>query len=309
MKTINEQLALPDSIALSMTQLSPRAVSWGAILAGAAGAAALSLLLLVLGTGLGFSFVSPWANDGASIKTLGVSTIAWVTFTQLVAAGLGGYLAGRLRAKWTDVHADEVYFRDTAHGFLAWSIATLATALLLGSVLGGIASGGAKVGASVAQGVASSAAKAGAAVANTDNAGAGMRYALDSLFRRTVNAPANAQSGLAPAQERPAPIAEVTRIFMNAIHTGSLPAEDTQYLGQLVARRTGLNQPEAEQRVTATFTRIKSAVDEAQTQARQTADQARKTSAYAAIWLFISLLVGAFVASFSATLGGRQRDA
>ena len=107
------------------------AVSWGAILAGAAGAAALSLILLILGTGLGLSSVSPRAHDGVTPRTFGVSAILWVTFTQLVASGLGGYLAGRLRTKWAGAQVDEVYFRDTAHGFLAWAVASLATAALL----------------------------------------------------------------------------------------------------------------------------------------------------------------------------------
>lgn len=51
------------------------AVSWGAIAAGAAAAASLSLILLVLGVGLGLSSVSPWARDGVSATTFGVSTI------------------------------------------------------------------------------------------------------------------------------------------------------------------------------------------------------------------------------------------
>ena len=118
------------------TPLSASAVSWGAIFAGAAAAAALSLILLILGTGLGLSSVSPWAQNGISATAFGVSTILWVTMTQVVASGMGGYLAGRLRTKWTSTHADEVYFRDTAHGFLSWAIASLATAALLGSVIG-----------------------------------------------------------------------------------------------------------------------------------------------------------------------------
>ncbi len=95
------------------------AVSWGAIVAGAAAAAALSLILLMLGVGLGLSAVSPWARDGVSATTFGVSTIVWLTLTQLLASAMGGYLAGRLRTKWAAAHSDEVYFRDTAHGFLA----------------------------------------------------------------------------------------------------------------------------------------------------------------------------------------------
>lgn len=112
----------------------------GAIVAGAAAAAALSLILLMLGIGLGLSSMSPWAHGGVSATTFGVSAILWVTLTQLVASGMGGYLAGRLRTKWVAVHTDEVYFRDTAHGFLAWAVASLATAALLTSVIGSIVS-------------------------------------------------------------------------------------------------------------------------------------------------------------------------
>src|SRR5690606_19669147 len=128
--------------------LTGSAVSWGAIFAGATAAAALSLILLMLGTGLGMSSVSPWAQDGISATTFGVSTIIWITFMSITASGLGGYLAGRLRTKWVGVHTDEVYFRDTAHGLLAWAVATFATAALLTSVMGAIVGGGIKVGAS-----------------------------------------------------------------------------------------------------------------------------------------------------------------
>lgn len=118
------------------------AVAWGAIFAGAAAAAALSLILLMLGTGLGLSSVSPWAYSGISAKSFGVSTILWITFTFIVASGVGGYLAGRLRTRWLSVPIDEVHFRDTAHGFLAWAVATLTTAALLTSTISGILNAG-----------------------------------------------------------------------------------------------------------------------------------------------------------------------
>ncbi len=304
----------------------PSAVSWGAILAGAAAAAALSLILLILGTGLGLSSVSPWANSGVTATTLGVSTIVWITFTQLAASGLGGYLAGRLRTKWISVHTDEVYFRDTAHGFLAWAVASLATAALLTSTIGTILSGGIQAGAAVAGGVATttaaSAVTAVSEMAKSDNGAAPMGYFLDSLFRKDVNAttasapaPTGAQPGSSAqaasvtTNANPAnPSSEVARIFMNTIHTGNLPAEDVRYVGQLVAQRTGLTQQEAEKRVTDTYTRAQTTLKNAETAAKEAADKARKASAYAALWLFVSLLVGAFFASLSATFGGRRRD-
>ncbi|MEK8082258.1 hypothetical protein [Pseudomonas sp. XK-1] len=318
MTTINEQNAIYGSVrtAVATPQLSVSAVSWGAIFAGAAAAAALSLILLILGTGLGLSSISPWANDGVSVTTFGVSTIIWVTLTQLLAAGMGGYLAGRMRTKWVEVHTDEVYFRDTAHGFLAWAVASLATATLLTSVIGSIVNGGVQAGASVAGGVATSAmvATAGGVAAGSEmaadetNTGA-IGYFLDTLFRRDINAMSPPLDSLTPQQETAVSMAEVTRIFMNSLRTGVLPEEDIAYVGQVVAQRTGLTQQEAEQRVSDTFARVQTSLSEAETSAREAADSARKASAYAAIWLFISLLIGAFVASFAAPYGGRQRDA
>ena len=296
--------------------------SWGAIFAGAAGAAALSLILLILGVGLGLSSVSPWAQAGISAATFGVSTIVWITFTQLAASGIGGYLAGRLRKKWAGVHTDEVYFRDTAHGFLAWSIATLATAALLAGTIGTILGGGVQAGASIAGGAASTAAVATAAGAGGAAATAndpGSAYAVDSLFRRDLSAaPAAPAPGtvnpampdMSSTQNSPAAsTAEVGRIFANGLRTdAALPPEDVKYVGQLVAQRTGLSQPDAEKRVADTYNKVQAKARDVQLKAKETADQARKTSAYAALWLFISLLLGAFVASLFATFGGRHRD-
>ena len=294
------------------------AVSWGAILAGAAGAAALSLILLMLGVGLGLSSVSPWAHNGASARTFGLTTILWVTLTQLLASAMGGYLAGRLRTKWVAVHTDEVYFRDTAHGFLAWAVASLATAALLTSAIGSILGGGIQAGAAVAGGVASAsvAAAGGSVMAKSDNESGPMGYFVDSLFRKDANTAAvaagtpasGALAGDAAPTASAASLSEVGRIFMNTTLTEPLPAEDIAYIGQMVAKRTGLSQQEAEKRVTDTYARMQTKLTAAQTAAREAADKARKASAYAALWLFLSLLIGAFVASLAATYGGRQRD-
>ncbi len=291
------------------------AVSWGAIFAGAAAAAALSLILLILGTGLGLSSVSPWKQDGVSAMTFGVTTIVWLTFTQLLASGMGGYLAGRLRSKWISVHTDEVYFRDTAHGFLVWAVASLVTAGLLTSVIGSIVSGGIQAGASIAGGVATTAtvataggvAAAGSVVAQSVGGSDPMGYFVDSLFRKDATAATAAT--VASEQTTVNTASEVSRIFMSTVRSGPLSAEDSRYVGQLVAQRTGLTQADAEKRVNETFTRMQIRLREAEVAAREAADKARKASAYAALWLFISLLAGAFVASLCATYGGRRRDA
>jgi hypothetical protein len=329
--SVNDMVSEPRVPSAELKGSTSSAVSWGAIFAGAAGAAALTMVLLLLGTGLGLAVTSPWSQSGVAASTLGVSTIIWVTLTQLLAAVMGGYLAGRLRTKWVAVHTDEVYFRDTAHGFLAWAIASLATATLLTSAAGDLVGAGAKVGATAASGVSAGvsrltmpvAADASAVAArgkpgerNMDDRDTSAGYYIDALFRKPVSPSAAGSTGSGSAMgagssdnSNGAAAAETTRIFANALKTGSLPDPDAQYLGQLVAQRAGISQQDAQQRVTETFNRLQAAVNDAETAAKQAADKARKASAYTALWLVVSLLAGAFVASWSATLGGRLRDA
>ncbi|MCX8521313.1 MAG: hypothetical protein ORN28_07220 [Rhodoferax sp.] len=301
------------------------AVSWGAVIAGAAATTTLSLILLILGAGLGLSLVSPWAREGMSSMTMGVSAIVWLTLTQLIAAALGGYLAGRLRTKWSEVHIDERFFRDTAHGFLAWAVSTLLSAALLTSVIASIVNSGMQAGASMVGGMAGTASSAMGTAAMTrmgqgaDGAASGvMGYFIDTLFRRDAStatpgtsATAATAPGNAQANDRNVgrDTAEVGRIFMNITRSDPLPAEDLKYVAHLVAQHTGLPQQQAEKRVTDVYARAQAKLRDAEMAARETADKARKASAYSAMWLFVSLLIGAFVASWSATFGGRRRDA
>lgn len=302
-------LATADVYGAASLDKGASAVSWGAIIAGAAAAAALSLILLVLGTGLGLTSLSPYANSGASAMALGVSAIVWVMVTQALASGLGGYLAGRLRSRWVALHTDEVYFRDTAHGFLAWAVASLLTAALLTSAIGSIVGGAAKAGAAVAGGAASTAVAAAGAVAKGSGEGAQeggpMRYFIDSMFRRAPGA----ATGATPAPNGATPTGEVTRILMQTGVDKPLAPDDQRYLGQLVAEHTGLSQADAEKRVQETVTTMQTKARELEAAAREAAEKARKAGITATLWLFVSLLLGAFSASLAATWGGRERDA
>jgi hypothetical protein len=272
-------------------------VSWGAVFAGAAAAAALSLLLFILGSGLGLAAISPWSYNSAA--AIGISTILWISFTQLAASAVGGYMAGRLRTKWVSVHTDEVYFRDTAHGLLAWAVATLMTAALAGGAARAAISGAVDAGAGTVKAVAAAGAgaAAGAARETTDGGLNQVDYFSDMLLR-SDKAPADA------ANVR----AEVVRIFANAAQAGGLPADDRTYLAQVVAARTGLPQPEAEKRVDEVYTKVSTTVANAKAKAREAADTARKATAGAAIWMTVAMLLGAFCASLAATFGGSLRD-
>jgi len=104
------------------------AVSWPAIFAGAVVAIAATMILVALGSGLGFAAASPWPGVGPSLASFAIGAGIWLIVTQWVSAGLGGYITGRLRTRWTGVHTDEVLFRDTAHGLLAWAVSTVIVA-------------------------------------------------------------------------------------------------------------------------------------------------------------------------------------
>src|SRR6202140_3359117 len=133
------------------SEVSTSGVTWSAIIAGGVAAAAIALILLGLGAGHRLTAVSPWANSGASATTFGVGAAIWLVVTQWVSAGVGGYLTGRLRTKWVNVHTHEVFFRDTAHGFLVWAVGLVITAAFLTSAATSAIGGAARAGAIAAE--------------------------------------------------------------------------------------------------------------------------------------------------------------
>lgn len=252
-------------------------VSWAAVTAGAIVSCALTLVILAFGIGLGLSVVSPWGGSGVSATTFKIGTGLYLVVIAMLSSSIGGYIAGRLRSRWIGVHSDEVYFRDTAHGFVAWALATVLGAVLLASpasnLLGGTAAG-------VTQGAVSSASRTGP-----------MDGYVDTLLRS--DAPAAQNSGNASDSR-----GEMVRLFTSSLRNGGdLKPADRQYVSKVVAARTGLSQADADKRV-----------DDVVTQAKADMDAARKAAAQLAFWLTASLLIGAFCASLAATEGGGLRD-
>jgi hypothetical protein len=259
------------------------AISWAAIIAGAVAIAALTLVLVTLGSAVGFSSVSPWPNSGITATTFQISTGLYFVFTALVASTIGGYIAGRLRAKWTDLHTYEVQFRDTAHGFLAWAIAAVVGAAALGTATSYLAGAVAKA-------------------PDTDT-----NYYVAELMRPGSAQPAAAANAVPGANPTPAATAapgaaiatrEARSILAHAAaQADTVSDSDRAYLAQLVATQTGASQSDAEKRVTDVLN-----------QAKAEADQARKAAASISIWLTISMFVGAFAAALAAIEGGQLRD-
>lgn len=272
-------------------------VSWAAIIGGAAGAAALSLVLLSLGSGIGIATFNPWSGDQESIASFTTKAAAWMVAMQWASAGLGGYLAGRLRGSNVQTGRDEIFFRDTAHGFLAWAAATLLTATLLASAMGSLVGGGAKA----ATAVVSAGAAGGAAAMHAPGPARGapgfdaMAYDIDALLR-------SPQPGVAATDEGAR--REIGGIFRNSMTAAEFPAADREYVASVVAAKTGITQEEALTRVDATVAKLGAMKAEA----KEKAEKARKASAAFSIFTALSLLVGAFIAAVAAALGGMHRD-
>jgi hypothetical protein len=241
-------------------------VSWPAVFAGAFTMGALTLILAVLGAGIGLASVSPWPSDSAQASRVSTGAIIWLMLAQFVASSIGGYLAGRLRTKWVSLHTHEIYFRDTAHGFIAWAFALVISTLFFMSYATSIA--------------------ARPTAVSTENAPG--NYFVDMLFRTDNPAAARIDQQLRN---------EAGLILANDLRHPDTTRQDQAYLANLVVAATGLSQAEAERRVGDTI-----AAD------REAADTVRKAIAHSLYWLFVAFLIGAFTASYAATIGGRQRD-
>jgi hypothetical protein len=267
---------------------STSAISWAAIIGGAFATAAFSLILLALGSGFGLASVSPWPSSGASLTTFTAMMAIWLIIVQWISSGLGGYLTGRLRTKWVGVHTHEVFFRDTAHGLLAWAVAAVIGAAVLASAVSSLLSSGARVAGTNASGAVEGARQ----VAVEENP---LGYYVDSLFR-SDHPDANVSDQDVKA--------ETTRILALGIKNGDVPAYDKTYLAQLVTARAGVSQADAEKRVDDVTAKVKAV----ETKARQVADATRKAGAYLSIYTGITMMIGAFIAAVAAALGGRHRD-
>jgi hypothetical protein len=277
-----ETIITETAVATDAGSLSAKsAASWPSIIAGAFVAAAATVILVALGSGIGFASISPWPDRGASVTTFAVTTAIWLIVAQWVSAALGGYLAGRLRTRWMGTHPHEVFFRDTAHGLITWAVATiLVVAVGASSFKSAVGTAGSEMSANSAPANANSPVSA---------------YEIDRLFRTS-----NFGGAALLADAR----AETAHIAANAFANGSISSADRTYLVDQVSARTGASQADAQARVD----NFVAAVTEAQAKLKAGADSARKAAAEASIYLALSMLIGAFIASVSAALGGRIRD-
>ncbi len=268
---------------------SKPAIVWGPIIGGALATTGIALILLLLGSGVGLTMVSPWSGQSSSATTVGITAAIWLVVVQWLSSAIGGYLTGRLRTKWVKVHSDEVFFRDTAHGFLSWALATVFVAGFLASSLTSLA--GASV--SAANGITHTAMAAAAPIGRDEPTA----YFTDALLRPAKTA-GQAQS------DTSAVATEISRILAHGAITGQIQDDDKAYMATIIAAHTGLSDADARNRIDAVLKQI----NDTKVAAQEAADKARKAAATTSLVGSLSLLVGAFIASAAAALGGRQRD-
>jgi len=264
-------------------------ISWGPVLGGAVVATAVTVLLVALGSGLGFASVSPTSGSNPTATTFTVLAAIWLLVVQWVSSFFGGYLAGRLRPGWGGIHGNEVMFRDTACGFVAWAVASLFVVAMVSSGASSLIGGAGRAATSMASSAIGGAAQS-VGVSSADPSG----YLLDTLFRRTTPSP---EDSSADAK------AEVGRILGTAA-TGDISQPDHDYLVQMVASHAELSAADANKRVDDVIGKERQAIEKA----RQAADAARKAAASLALYTGFSMLVGAFIACVAGAIGGRQRD-
>lgn len=263
------------------------AVSWAAIFAGAVVAAATALILITLGAGLGFAALPALAGRHGSAVAFAVSSAIWLIVTQWLTAAVGGYVTGRLRTRWVNVHTHEVFFRDTAHGLVTWALGTILGAFLAVGTLGSAMGAGMR--------------GAGALASSTSEQS--LRYGIDTLLRPASSDAASSAAETTAGVSATAAAADegdydqVARILLHGLAQPEAPTADRDYLAHWVAKRAGVPVADARQRVDDTISEL-----------RQAADKARKTAATTAIFTALSLLIGAFIACVAAALGGRLRD-
>jgi hypothetical protein len=246
---------------------------WTPVIAGALVASAVSLILIAFGTAIGLSVVSSSPSWRDASPALALLSGLYLLLTAVVSFGVGGYVAGRLRERWTlSAHTDVVEFRDGTHGLVTWALAVVITGVVAGALVASVAG-------KAVQPAPSAAATAGEPL---------ITYEIDRLFR----------SDRRPVEGDMTYIrAEAGRILLAATGRRGITPDDKAYLARLVATTTGIAPADAERRVNDAIIGATTAVQ-----------RARRSAVILGFATAVALLLGAAVAWYAAGVGGRHRD-
>lgn len=268
-------------------------VSWGAIIAGAVTALTIGLMLNALGIGIGATTIDAAARDTPSGGSFGIGAAIWMLVSNLIALGVGGYVAARLSgvADNTD---------GTLHGVAVWGTMFILSAVLLGNLVAGIASGAGQLVGGLAGGAGSVVAEAGQQVAGRTDPDQvqGLADRAQAALRGNGGDPA----AMSPDQRR----AEIGTIVTRRVTNGSFAAQDRDRLGALVAAEYGIPQQEAQARVAQMEQQASEAARQAEETARAAADAAARSAAMGAFALVAAMVLSLIAAIIGARRGTRD---
>jgi hypothetical protein len=246
-------------------------VELGPAFAGAVVAAAAFFVLMAFASSIGLAVASAsptWRDTSVGLTVL---SGAWIVFSAVGSFALGGYIAGRLRARW-DATADEIHFRDGVHGLVVWGLAVII---------------GVGMTWAAATTLINSKTPSTAPRDTSVNEPSFLTYELDRLFR-SDRAP---QGGDAEAR------AEAGRIIQTALGRTDIAGDDRAYLSRLVVARTGLPPTDADRRVQQIIS-----------ESRDAASKARRSAVILGFTLAAALVAAAGASWGAALAGGRHRD-
>ena len=219
-------------------------------------------------------FVSPWANAGAAPSAVTSGALIWLAVVEILSAAVGGYVAGRLRTRWVDLHAHEVIS------------ATPQKAAHMGR--------GLCCDIDPADVVGNFDCRQPSSYRRLKLRKRSQR-ARPLLHRQLV--PLHASGVAVVCHRRCRSLATISLMFGSSFAEQELNEAIRNYVAEVVAAKKGMMHAAAQQFVT----RSSNAT-------RRPTDAARKAVAIRSIGCFAALLMGAFAASLAATYGGRQRD-
>lgn len=268
-----------------MRTMMLHSVSWGAICAGATASLISQVILNMLGIGIGLSTIDPAGNGTPAVGSLGLGAGLWFVVSGVLAAGAGGYLAGRLSGKPSTSTAGY-------HGLIAWAVSTLVVLYLLSSAASGIV-GGALGTASSALGGAGNA--MGGSIQTAAQTAAPSLTKLSDPFSG-IEAQVRSNTGSDPAALKDAAVTA-----MRAAVTGDAgqQADAQEKAAQALAKAQNIPVEQARTQVAQYTQQFKDTAAKAKAQAIQAADAAARTVSQGALFGALALILGALAAFFA----------
>jgi len=265
-------------------------ISWGAVFAGAIIGLVVQLILNMVGIGVGLSTVDAVAGDSPSASSLSIGAGLWWVISGIVAAAIGGYLAGRLSGKPS--HSTTAY-----HGLISWAVSMLVIVYILSTAASGLV-GGALSGVTSVLGGAGKA--IGSSVQTAVQTAAPTLNNMDDPMSRIEGQIRSASGGQDPAALRDA-AASAMKAALSGDPAGQAAASDKAV--EALAKAQGIPADQAKAQVLQYQQQYRDAVAKTKEQARQAADATAKAVSRGALFGALALVLGALAAFFAGQAG------